>query len=323
MDVKLLSGGGGFGDHLCTLSLFCDIPEPINLYVTDRDETYNKLSEIARVLCISEDKLKIIHSQEQGNVGGNLHLKIFCNYMKPERVRVHGELLKIKNNKRRKRYIGFCFYNGTDIYLDSNYDLIRGSKYNEGNNSNRAPECRWRSLDYYMTIVKLVRSWGYDIITFDDPHNLESKVRMLVENCDAVIGYEGGIAHLCHVLQIPYIMFDYRRPNKDMTYGEYMAEMLHQSEHMYLLKSDAELMNFDSERFGQLIEKLKFGKGNNRIVNGDVILKSKNGPTSPIQFYNKAGALLFQSEQGPMVTDAASEIIKTFYPHRFLNLNND
>jgi hypothetical protein len=320
MNIYLNTRNGlGLGDYLCTISLLANTPTPITLYADNREDQYNRISQLLRILNVPEDQLKIEFSQDhRGDFSGAWHLKTYCDYFYPEFVTLKGKQLKVKDPSRKKSYIGVCCYSGLDAYLDANYDHIRGSSMNEGNNGTRIPQCKYRSIDYYTKIMQFAKTIGYDVITLDDPNNIESKMEFILENCAAVIGYEGGIAHMCHMLQIPYLMLDWRVPNHDAQYGEFQCEVTHQSKTVYHLRSDDDLFRFTRKDFLEFIDKLtNLGTTNNRIVNGQVRMIPIKDATGKIDFVDRTSKPLFRSTMGPQLSDTAKEFVEHFYEDKF------
>ena len=320
MNIYLNTKNGlDFGDYLCTISLLANVPSPITLYADNKEDQYNRISQLLRILNIPEDQLKIEYSQDhRGNFLGTWHLKTYSDYYYPEFLNLNGEQIAVKDPSRKKLYIGVCCYKSLDAYLDSNYDNISGSVSNEGNKGTRIPQCKYRSIDYYAKVMQFVKSAGYDVITLDNTDNLESKMQFMIENCAAVIGYEGGIAHLCHMLRIPYLMLDWRVPNFDSIYGEFQCEVTHQSKTVYHLRSDDELFNFTRAEFVDLIAKLTdWGTTNNRIVNGQIRMIPVKDATGKIDFVDQTSKPLFRSTMGPQISETAKEFIEHFYEDKF------
>jgi len=317
--------GYGFGDLLCLLSLLCDIPEPVVLQTNNRENYYDRITELTKILCIPESKLKVVQVENNGNFSGAFHLKTVSEYYYPEYVLVNGEKILVTDLSRSKNYVGLAMYNGLDGYVEYNDNFVRnapnGSIINEGNNSSRVPQCKFRSIQTYGHVFMNLRKWGYDVITFDGVQNLETKIKFLVENCKAVVGYEGGMAHLCHMLRIPYIMYNYK-PSTDVDdlYGEFTAEVIHQSNTVHILDTDGWFNKLNKKTFGELVDNLQNKRTNNRIVRGDVKMVFEGAFNSRLFFADSNNNVFWESKFGPQVSDAAVELIHKFYRHRFPNL---
>lgn len=308
MDIYLdTTKGFGFGDQLCLLSLLSRIPTRVTLYSNDREQYYERLSQLVNSLRIP---IAVRHTDLDGDFAGAYHLKTVCDYYYPN---------KLRRDLGTKNYIGLVLYNSTDGWVDSDYNFLRndvqGKPVSEGNeNRFNIPQRKYRSLEFYSKVFELCRRCGYDVITLDAHEKLDQKIDFLMKNCEAVIGYEGGVAHLCHMLKIPFLMFDHQYPNTN-PYGQFQIEVMHQSRTMHLIRNDEKFLQMDSGDFALLIRDLKLGKTNNRIVNGEVKMSFINGViNSPIQFYNKdCSTLLFQSDYGPQVSDSAATLINQYF----------
>lgn len=319
--------GLGFGDLLCLISLLCDIPEPVVLQTNNRENYFNRITELTRILCIPEDKLKVVEVETNGDFAGAWHLKTVSDYYYPTHVLLNGEKVLVNDLRRQKNYVGMALYNGLDGYVEHNGNFVRnspnGSIINEGNNSGRIPQCKFRSIQIYGQTFMNLRKWGYDVITFDGVHNIETKIRFLIENCKAVVGYEGGMAHLCHMLRIPYIMYDYK-PSQDINdcYGEYTAEVIHQSNTVHIINDDEQFARMDKKTFSDLVDNLQNKRTNNRIVRGDIQMIFEGAFNSKLFFAENKNVIKWRSRFGPQVSDSATELIHKFYRHRFPNMPN-
>jgi hypothetical protein len=313
-----LNGACGLGDYLCTISLLTSVPEPVVAYANNKDNAFEQLTRLAKTLCIPRRQLKIVHRDGEGDFGGNYHLNILGNYYRTKMVHVNGKMLNLSQHRSNKRYIGFSCYNGLDKYIDDDYNVIKGQV--KRGPANHPGDLRYRSLPYYAKIFELVRSWGYDIITLDHPHDLDFKIETLINNCEAVIGYEGGMGHLCSVLGIPYLMFDWRTDNTSRTYGEFQLETIHQSRTTFMIPNDEFLLRCSKTDFSHIIDQLNHGITNNRIVNNTVKIVFTNGVNSNLEFVDQQGEVIHRSTEPPWITQSAADFIHKFFPQRFPNI---
>ena len=316
--------GFGLGDYLCMISAWMDVSEPIEVFCDNKEHQYDRLSQLVKVLRIPDNKLKITYNENhKGDFSGAWHLKIFSNYYRPEQVLVDGEKIDTTDKNRKRMVIGIAGYSGLDFYLDNDYNIIRGSNINEGNKrSHMVPQVKFQALDFYGEVFKFARRCGYDVVTLDHPSNLEHKVKTLVEQCDAVIAYEGGIAHLCHVLRVPCFVFNYRNTEADAIYGQFQVPYIHQSKTMYFLKNPLELLSWDKDKFMNLVSGLRHETcTNNTLVTGEHRIVPTKGATSKLDFIDKDNNLAFRSLMGPQLSDSAKAFIEHFYKHKFPYLN--
>jgi hypothetical protein len=310
----------GFGDQLCLLSLLCDIPDTVILKCNNKDSYYDKFAELIRILEIPETKIKLVKTVERGNFYGAWHLKTVSDYYHPRTVNVLGRKKKVTDSKRNKTFIGMACYNGLDLYLDHSNIPVRGSSFREPYRGEYIPQCRYRSIDHYSRIFSQIKKCGYDVISLDGPSSLEHKIEMLTEHCAAVIGYEGGIAHLCHMLNIPYIMLKYR-PNKETYYGEFIEEVIHQSNTVEFIWDDEALFKMNKRDLDSLIARLKQGQGNNRLVNGKFKMSFKRGIDSPVSFLTADDKVYFENIGGACISESAASMINHYYKYKFPTLS--
>ena len=125
------------------------------------------------------------------------------------------------------------------------------------------PYNKMYTIDQYSKIFEVARQNGYDVITMDSKDITIPEKLELLSNCRAVIGYEGGIAHLCHTLGLPFIMLPWRALN---TKHPSLLELLHLDKKTYFLKSLKELLWMDTEEFSNILEQLDNNNGNNTLM---------------------------------------------------------
>jgi hypothetical protein len=158
--------------------------------------------------------------------------------------KVYSPYIKLPNVKRNKKYIGISGYQDSKIYEKTK--LIY-------------PEYKIYSIDQYSNLYKLIKKCGYDVITLDSRDiDLEDKVNLILDYCECVIGYEGGIAHLCHMLDVPYIMLPWKIP--------FDIKLLHLDEKTFFLESFDELMSWKKEDLDFCIHDLYNNKHNNELI---------------------------------------------------------
>ena len=254
----------GLGTVISTLSMLMSSGEHIKLYA-GTDQVVHKLKSF---LNISDDRLTISSVESTvEDISNQLsdQGKYFSPYFNVDSVRVFGRTLPTQ--KSLKPCIGFAMYARSDPGINTN---------------NKHPYNRYYSQDVYAKIFRLITDSGYDVITFNSQTiDLEHKIFMLNELCDAVIGYEGGMCHLAHLLKIPTIILPYhhdggngKRALRDNN-GQvdipllHATHLLHVDRRTYLLNSEEELLNWTPEQLKKQINNLHNHQGNN-VVFGDV-----------------------------------------------------
>jgi hypothetical protein len=308
----------GMGDYLCLVSMLCDIPDTVVVHCNNRHSTFDRLSYFKQVLNISDSQFNLVQVEENGDFAiTGWPVKLFSKYYNPQSVNIRGQDLEIdyKNTRQDKGYIGLVCYTTNQMYVDqhSNYiEWTNGREVNLGS-ENIFPQSRLRPVDYYARIFRFIKSRRYDVITLDSMHtNFEDKVEMMVKHCRAIIGYEGGIAHLAHMLDIPYFMLDWRLPSRSTIFGDMHCEIVHQSKSMYVLRDDEELFKWNADEFDQKIYNTWANGGNNRFINGDYRIDFPEG------ILNRMNVLDSHNEKilslGSMFgTDPLGSILKKYY----------
>jgi hypothetical protein len=130
--------------------------------------------------------------------------------------------------------------------------------------------------DYNQTFQKLTES-GYDVITMNQRGmTLEQKVYVLNELCDFVIGYEGGLHHLAHVLEIPCIVFpwQYNDCGDDPVYPGmyYETHRFQPDRRTWFLKTVDEFLVWSPAELITMIDRLHNQQGNNVLfANGTTL----------------------------------------------------
>ena len=162
-------------------------------------------------------------------------------------------------------YIAVVANNGSNAY-EIEYNI------REGDTGGEYPFNRFYSIDLYSKIYRLVHMAGYDIVTFNQPGpamTLAKKVDLL-KHCSAVIGYEGGIMHLAHVMQIPAIILPWRSllPTSAQWQQDlltYVVDALHLDKRTYILSSADEIIAWSREKLNAIIQRCTFQHGNNKL----------------------------------------------------------
>jgi len=88
-----------------------------------------------------------------------------------------------------------------------------------------------------------------------------------------VVSYEGGMAHLAHMLNIPVFLVDWTYPTPSTNLDSFHCEFVHRSSSMYLLRDDRELFSWSHDQLDRMIFDLRQGRTNNRLSNGDCRLE--------------------------------------------------
>lgn len=286
----------GLGDNLCLLSALTLLPPKVTLCSTDEHKTYSKLLEYSNILRIPKHKLelkKIHHNGKLDNTGWPT--KVFTDYYRTSSVNVNNHIVQL-NKRINKKYIA----------LVTAFD-------EDTNGKNEWPWCRNRPLDYWARIFAWIKSIGYEVITLDNPYySLENKIEILAKDCQAIITYEGGMAHLAHMLDIPCFIVDWKHPSPSTHLNVFHVDFVHKSNSVYIFRTDEEIFSWNRLAFDIIVEKLKDGKGNNRFLNDFYF--NFLGPRfqNDVRIYNKSNDLLCLQTHTFLSKDYA-ELMYQFY----------
>ncbi len=288
----------GLGDNLCLMSLLATVNEPVELYVSNDHNTYNRLCQYKKIFKISDEKLKIVLSDCNGdfaNIGWPL--KLMHDYYKPLVVHANGIDIPTKPLTERRCIAVAGFFDNPPV----------------GNN-NEWPWCKHRPLDYWSKIYAWLKSIRYEVITVDYAyHNLENKIELMTKHCAAVISYEGGMAHLGHMLSLPVFMVDWTYPTPSTTLDKFHCEFVHRTNSMYILRDDNELFSWDESKFGAKINELRHGISNNRLVNGECRIDFRGpGIYGPLTVKDKLNNTLLSSTGLFDPNSTASQFVSKF-----------
>lgn len=234
-----------FGTQLMALSVFIDTGvKKINVPANGMQKLF---STHKNVFGFTDDDLTIV---EYGEAQPNI------NVVSPQDLfKMYNPYFIPPNLKPRevgsKKYIGLACYQDTNDF------------FNLGEPRLDFPRYKQYSIEEYAMLFQYIKSRGYEVLTLDSKEiSVEEKIKLLTENCECVIGYEGGIGHLCHILQIPVILL----PGY---IDRYIFNMLmHLDKRTYFLKSLNELFEWNSIELANHIIDLHLGKGNNQFLNG-------------------------------------------------------
>lgn len=241
----------GLGDNLCLLSALANVPDKINLYTNNDYSTFDRLTQYAKIFRIPKTSLEIFLTEESGNFPNTgWPVKILTSYYRPKFVSVAGQTLETGNTFQKP-----C------IAIAGFFSEI------PKNDSNEWPWCKQRPLEYWTRIFQWAKAMDFDVITVDRANfDLEEKILALVKNCKAIISYEGGMAHLSHMLKIPCFLIDWKHPSPSTMLSKYHCDFVHMSNSVYIVRDDEELFSWDVNKFNQKVSDLADGKTNNMFI---------------------------------------------------------
>ena len=249
----------GLGDNLCLLSELTSIPPPVDLYVNNMHKTFDRLTHYKKIFRIPDPQLQIFPLEDNGDFKNNgWPIKLFSQYYQPKFVSVNGQTIQTRTKSdNNKKFIA-----------------IAGSTIPDESGLNEWPSCRSRPQEYWNRVYGWIKSMGYEAVSVDYPFaDLEDKIEILSKYCCAIISYEGGMAHLSHMLKLPCFLVDWKLPSSSTTLNEFHCDFVHKTDSVYILRNDDDLFSWSGHRFRQELEKLQQGITNNRLVNGECRLQ--------------------------------------------------
>lgn len=237
----------GLGTELMVLCTLLDYK--VSQLNINKDLNNTNFEKYKKIFNISDDVLYVNQTTD------------LRNEIAPSDIfKVYSPYYKLPNNKKNKRYIGIAAYQNSLAYTNP------GLKY---------PEMKYYSVEKYAELYKLLKLFGWEVITVDSKDvPLEEKVNLISTHCECVIGYEGGIAHLCHMLNVPYIMFPWRIP--------FDSKLLHLDEKTFFLDSFDQILTWTKDDLDKCISDLYNGITNNELVLNNTLIKNRlvNHPVS-------------------------------------------
>lgn len=184
----------GLGIIILQISFFLATRRPVEIFTPSERHLACDLKRIFKI----PDQTMMISQGQPDDAIEDLHtdeLGIYVPYFHSDVIRLYGR--DYSTARKNKPCIALAMHHGTGI---DPADGIRSMPYN-----------KFATADEYAGIFKMIDRAGYDVITLNNKSlDVEQKIFLLNEFCDCVIGYEGGIGHLAHLLKIPYIVLPWR-----------------------------------------------------------------------------------------------------------------
>ena len=257
----------GLGTNIILMSLLLDSGLPVCIYTNDSNHLMHKLKSIFN---IDDSRLTVVYDPTfSENITNKItdQSKYFSPYFNVDSVNIFNQQWPVK--KPNKPCIGLA--------------MFHRSKPGE-NIDNKYPHSKLYSREVYANIFNLITAAGYDVITFNNETiEVDHKIWMLNELCECVIGYEGGIAHIAHLLKIPSIILPYHHCGDGVRplWADdglldvnllYTAHKLHIDRRTYFLSSPREIVNWSPEQLRQMILDLHNLKGNNILFESGIVV---------------------------------------------------
>jgi len=151
------------------------------------------------------------------------------------------------------------------------------------------PYNKFATAEEYNRLFEHLTAMGYDVVTMNlTSMTLEQKIYILNELCDFVIGYEGGVGHLAHVLGIPYFCLPWRLNDMGQPGIQpglwYEPHRFHADRRTWFLQNVEEFTSWNKTDLTHMIDRLYNNGGNNVLFEADTFMdpatlkiQTKNG----------------------------------------------
>lgn len=265
----------GLGACISVMSTLLDTDHPVNLIT--RNTPGNMFVELKRIFNVADNRLKVSFDEsivedinEETQLGD--YSKFFSPYLTSNTVNLFGKQFGTQKDYK-KPCIAICSVNNSEPLQE---DYPTDPPYN-----------RYYPKSLWLAVADMALSAGYDVITINKHESsLEQKVFLLNELCDAVITYEGGIAHLAHCLGIPAVILPWKYSTDGTpvdTVTTNMLHGLHRDSKTFIFEHGVDILKYTSNELTDLISNLKQNKGNNIYLGNewtikDTVLTNKNNP---------------------------------------------
>jgi len=257
----------GLGTTISLFSALFSTGMPVKFYTTEYGHNfigmYKSLFGVPDNIITSVIEDPIVNSQFDNFTDTT---KIFSKYPNYNSFFYKGQKYDIVESRPKKPFIALCCYNNNQ-HID------------QLNTDNVFPRNRTYPLSVYSTIFSLIKMAGYDVMVLDSIDiSIPEKAFLLNEFCEALITYEGGVAHLAHILKIPTIILPWHHfpsgkaiPEKDWNYFSHKFARLHLDRKTYFCRLD-ELLSLNRDSLDDMINLLKTNRGNNPLLSSGINL---------------------------------------------------
>jgi len=239
----------GLGTELCAFSSFAN--SGVGTLFVAGDPNYHSFSRYKKIFNVSDSQLRLKKYSE--------HLLDDSTFVDPQDLfKLYSPYVIKERVSKTRKFVGLSCYHNADFMFDCTDMNIT------------YPHSKLYPIEIYQKLFQVIKSWGYDIITFDAKEtSIEDKADIIYNMCDFVIGYEGGIAHLAHMLDTPTVILPWR-------VDTVMPELLHLDKKTYFCQSVNEVFNWSKVDIAEVLEKLNSKETNNRFLTGALSLQNNN-----------------------------------------------
>jgi len=266
-EIKL----GGLGTVISSVSAMASIENPVVWEVDGTTEPERAMLQYV-VDCYDVPKDKFRFEFPNTPLGDRVDItdisKFFSPYITADRIIYQDKSFPIRTEDVKKPCVGLSLYDKRKTINDPNHGSFTQAEFKKKRNS--WPERKMWPLETNLKIINLLLSAGYDLISLDsNALRLDDKIYMLNEYCDFVIGYEGGLHHIAHTLNIPSIVLPWSNPYPHYDSG-FFIHALHLDKKTWIAPTIEDVLNLTPQTLSELRNQLAVGQGNNMFLNNKV-----------------------------------------------------
>ena len=279
----------GLGIIIIQLSFLLAMRRPVTAVVANAD---NLVYDFKRIFKIPDAQLIV----EQGTDGypdlESDELCTYAPYFSSDTVTLFGQ--DFGTARKKKPCVALAMHHGNGLGEDLPLKHMPFNKF--------------ATADEYRQIFDLLTRAGYDVIVMNRANvNVEQKIFLINELCEFVVGYEGGIAQLAHVLKVPAIIlpWKYNDMGHDPVYPGILYEphRYHVDPKTYFLNSVNDLLNLSKHDLDRLVERLYNDGGNNILFNPEVTLNPDTLEIHTADGLNLTPRIMWCETRGAYTTD--------------------
>lgn len=264
---------GGLGTILSTISTFLSYKRPVKWIIDGATEPEKDLmNSLVRVFGIPPSRLVIEYTDGQQPPRTEIRdcFKFFSPYVETSHIFYKNNMYRIRSNSDKTRpCVGVALYDKRKYAGALEHMPFDRSEW--PNKKYEWPERKMWPLDVNLKLLSVLIKSGYDIVMFDRcDFNIDDKIFFLNEHCDFVIGYEGGLHHLAHILNIPSIVLPWSNPILEKNLHRTSIHALHLDNKTWFFDSIADVLLLNPAKLMKIRDKLAKGKGNNIFLNNKI-----------------------------------------------------
>lgn len=254
----------GVGIIILQMSMALASSQPVELFVPDENHICYALKRIFKI----DDGTMIISvgKTDQDNDVQSDELSAYVPYFHRNNIELFGK--QYLTTRKKKFCVALAMHHGSGLGEDLK---IKSMPYN-----------KYATAEEYSEIfIMLVRA-GYEVITMNTRElSIEHKILLMNEMCEFVIGYEGGLAHIAHLLRIPCIILPWKY--NDMGYPgvepglTYEIHRFHVDRRTWFAKDGInEIMSWSPQQIDNIVNQLYNEQGNNIVFDSDVVFDAES-----------------------------------------------